>query len=150
MATSRITKWNSDDVYTNKAEIHTRMFDMGDPHAKKKINSFFITFTGATNQSFIGIKISYRFHNNDSWKFFGAGTASGTSGRRADINPIYNSASNYQMEKENTSDGDIVRIKDVYTIQFKLNFVATNKVEINDYAIEYRTVRSNSISEPEV
>jgi len=149
MATSRIQKWDSDNVYTSNAEIYTRMFDMGDPHAKKKINEFFITFTGTTSQAMVSLKVHYRFHNNDTWKLFGYGMTAGTGGRRLSLTPIYNSGTTFQMEQDST-DNSIVRIKDVYTIQLKLSFAANQKIEINDYAIEYRTVRSNSISEPEI
>ena len=126
------------------------MFDMGDPHAKKKINKFFLTFSGATSKATITMRVYFRFNNNDTWKFFGSGTASGTQGRRAEILPTYNSLSTYRMEKSSTADGDAVRIKDVYTIQFKLSFFANSKVEINDYSIEYRTMRNNTVNEPEV
>ena len=153
MATSRITKWDNTDVYTNNAEIHTRMFDFVDPHAKKKITKFFITFTGDTNQSLIALTLYFRFHNNDAWKLFGSGTTSGTGGRRLEITPVYNSTSSFQMEQAPTSNGGevlAVRIKNVYTIQFKITFSATEKVEINDYGIEFRNVRSTNISEPSV
>ena len=150
MPVTSVLKWDSNNVYTDNAEIHTRMFDMGDPHAKKKINKLFVTFTGATNQATITMRVYFRFHNNDTWKFFGSGTAAGKAGRRAEIIPTYNSANSYQMERVNTTDGEVVRIKDVYTIQFKLSFFASNKIEINDYSVEYRTLRTNTVNEPEV
>ena len=82
--------------------------------------------------------------------FYGVGTASGLHGKKLTLSPEYNSATDYQMEKESTGQTTAVRIKDVYVIQFKLQFFANNKVEINDYGVEYRTTRSNTISEPQV
>ena len=146
MATSRITKWDNTDVYTTNAEIHTRMFDFGDPHAKKKISKFFFTFTGDTDAAFISMTLYYRFQNNDSWKLFGGGSTNGAEGKRLEIMPTYNSTTSFQMEASSES----VRVKDVYTIQFKITFVSYGKVEINDYGIEFRNVRSTNISEPSV
>tara|TARA_Y100001963_G_scaffold119554_1_gene166824 strand:+ start:5189 stop:5632 length:444 start_codon:yes stop_codon:yes gene_type:complete len=147
MATARITKWDSTDVFTDNAEIHTRMFDFGDTHAKKKISKFFMTFTGNTTTSTIIVNIYYRFNNYDSWKVFGFSNVSSTTGRIAEIQPIYNSATSYRMEK---GSGGEVRIKNVKTIQFKIGFLAQGAVEINDYGVEFRNLKRNNISAPEV
>jgi len=154
MALSRIIQWSPTSTFTSNAQLETRMFDFGNPHQKKKISKFHITFTGDTKTSIIVATIYYRFNNFDDYKFFGQGNTSGTGGRRMSIVPVYNSEASYQMERvlvkndSDTSVGSFVRLNDVYTVQFKIVIVALRGVEINDYSVEYREFRSVSTSEP--